>query len=142
MIAIGKIVVQVCGLAKQPSARGASVAIDHLLLHRVLDEVALVLGAVALRQELGRLLRGAISAIHLAQLHRRGDARGAGLTQLERERSHLSPRSAALEPDQAHTDRTAPRRAALRVAARRGRVRARVRRDEPICRWTVENVGA
>jgi len=59
-----------CGLAEQSSARRASVAIDHLLLHRVLDEVALVLGVVTLRQELGRLLRSAVRAIHIAQLHR------------------------------------------------------------------------
>lgn len=71
VIAIGKIEIQLCGLAEQSSARGAPVAIDHLLLHRILDEVALVLGCVvALRQEFRGLLRSAVRAAHLAQLHR------------------------------------------------------------------------
>lgn len=70
VIAVGKTVVQIRCLAEQSSARGASVAIDYLLLHRVLDEVALVLSAVTLRQELRHLLRSAVRAVHLAQLHR------------------------------------------------------------------------
>lgn len=70
VIAVGKIVVQIRDLAEQSSAHGASVAIDHLLLHRVFDEITLVF-VVTLRQELRRLLRSAVRAIHLAQLHRR-----------------------------------------------------------------------
>lgn len=77
------------GLAEQSSARGASVAIDHLLLHRVLDEVALVLSVVALRQEFRRLLRSAVRAVHLAQLHHRGQAASLTLPSL-RERSRSS----------------------------------------------------
>lgn len=84
------------GLAEQSSARGASVAIDYLLLHRVLDEVALVLGVVALRQELRRLLRSAVRAVHLAQLHHRGQAASLALL--------VSPRSTTLEPDRAYTE--------------------------------------
>lgn len=70
VIAVGKIVVQIRGLAEQSSAHGASVAIDHLLLHRVFDEIALVFGVITLRQELRHLLRSAVRAVHLAQLHR------------------------------------------------------------------------
>lgn len=94
VIAIGKIEVQMSGLAEQSSARGASVAIDHLLLHRVLDKVALVLGVVALRQELRRLLRSAVRAVHLAQLHHRGQAASLALSSLrDRPRSSQTERT-------------------------------------------------
>lgn len=103
VIAIGKIVIQVSSLAEQSSTRGASVTIDHLLLHRVLDEVALVLGsAVVLRQELRHLFRSAIGAIHLAQLHR---GRVASLALLV---SSAASRGHARSGPSTHTNSIAP----------------------------------
>jgi len=69
MIAIGKIVIQMSSLAEQSSTRGTSVSIDHLFLHCIFDEIALVICSVVLRQEFRRLFRSTIRTIYLAQFH-------------------------------------------------------------------------